>query len=100
MLHGLIEPANQSGADLVAWGDCRGTCTHTDLTADMFRPLATAINHDYEWKYAQKAASDEGKAPPTREQIVVKSLDSMLAWQRHSNLMAAAHVNANWPRWA
>lgn len=93
MLHGLIDPANKPGADLVPWGDCRATCTHSQLTADMFRPLATAINHDYDLKYAQLGAIDKGLAIPERADVEVKPLDSMLAWQRHSNLMAAAHVN-------
>jgi hypothetical protein len=93
MLHRLIDPPNRPGADMIPWGDCRETCTYDALTADLLRPLATAINHDYELKYAQRSASDNEANLPSREQIPVSSLGSLLSWERHSNLMAAAHVN-------
>lgn len=93
MLHRLIDPPNKTSADLIPWGDCRESCTHGALTADIFRPLAVAINHDYDLKYAQQGARRDAVTPPARDSVPVKSLDAMLAWQRHSNLMAAAHVN-------
>jgi voltage-gated potassium channel Kch len=94
MLNQLIDPPDKPSADLIPWGDCRLTCTYSELTADIFRPLATAISHDYDLKYAQQHALKNAETAPTREQIAVKPLDAMLAWQRYSNLMAAAHVNA------
>lgn len=93
MLHRLIEPSNTPGADLIPWGDCREICVYDALTADLYRPLATAINHDFDFKYAQKHAKRMGTPETGRENIPVESLDSMIAWKRHSNLMAATHVN-------
>lgn len=93
MLHRLIEPENIPGADLIPWGDCREICKYESLTADLYRPLATAIAHDFDFKYAQKKAQESKAKMPRRTEIPIKSLDSMAAWQRHSNLMAATHVN-------
>lgn len=93
MLHRLIDPSDKPSADLIPWGDCRQVCTYDTLTVDMIRPLAVAINHDYDLKYAQKELRKEGEPAPTRSTVVVKSLDEMPAWKRHTNLMAAAHVN-------
>lgn len=93
MLHRLINPTNRPGADIIPWGDCRETCTYDALTADLLRPLATAINHDYELKYALNSAIDTETTPPTREQVPEPTLESLLSWERQSNLLAAAHVN-------
>ncbi len=69
MLHRLIEPENKPGADLIPWGDFRHSCTYNVLVAEMFRPLATAINHDYDVKLAQQQALRNDAEDPDGQRI-------------------------------
>jgi hypothetical protein len=94
MLQSLLAPPDKAGADLIPWGDCRVSCTYDALTTDLHRLLAQEIAHDYDLKEAQKEAKKENKQAPGRADICLKPLDAMTALNRHSNLMAAAHLNA------
>jgi hypothetical protein len=75
---------------LVLFGDSADSCTYNDLMFDLVGPLAEAIADAYDFKYGvgPPANANPLTAAPNRVRFTDRP-----AWERHSNLMAAAHLN-------
>ncbi|NYT72796.1 NAD-binding protein [Halomonas sp. QX-2] len=76
--------------DLISFGASDVVCTYKELTRDLQRPLAEALAADFHREYEKRQAIAAGE--PTHH-IEAPTFSTLPAWERQSNLSAAAHLN-------
>ena len=76
--------------DLFSFGASVVVCTYKELTRDLQQPLAEALAADFHRHYEKKRAVAAGE---TLRDIKAPAFSTLTAWERQSNLSAAAHLN-------
>ena len=76
--------------DLFSFGASDVVCTYKELTRDLQQPLAAALAADFHRHYEKRRAVAAGE--PLRD-IKAPAFSTLSAWERQSNLSAAAHLN-------
>lgn len=76
--------------DLFSFGASDVVCTYKELTRDLQQPLAAALAADFHRHYEKRRAVAAGE--PLRD-IKAPVFSTLSAWERQSNLSAAAHLN-------
>lgn len=76
--------------DLFSFGASDVVCTYKELTRDLQRPLAEGLAADFHRHYEKRRAVAAGE--PLRD-IKAPAFSTLSAWERQSNLSAAAHLN-------
>ncbi|WP_339799270.1 NAD-binding protein [uncultured Marinobacter sp.] len=76
--------------DLISFGASDLVCTYRELTRDLQRPLAEALAADFYHDYEKRKAVAAGEPPRHTE---APAFPTLPAWERQSNLSAAAHLN-------
>jgi hypothetical protein len=92
-LHAMVNPRDKNSADLIPWGNTAEICRYNALRSDLVYEMAVTAFANFP-RSETDVAGDSGRQCRLATVDAINKFENTRPWERHSNLMAAAHWNS------